>query len=238
MKAKKTNNTTQRKGIRITPMWVFICMAAGAGIIFGILELLRSNGLELLNQYLYYILRGTIYISIILALMFFLRKKITHGYIRRMITILCVVCALSVGTTVFSWMGYLPYHYATMENNGNQVAIMCHMTMDPEVSERLNAASAQFMADAEAAAAEAQAKGESIEEVPNTVTGMDLLSSYAAYPIKYKFFFDANADIQGRVYTLFGATSAELKIDWPSDNTCRLYAEGAEAEGEAITTIK
>lgn len=235
---KKATNSPKNNGFRLTPMWVFLFMALGAGIIFGVLELLKSNGLELLNQYMYYILRGTIYISLILALMFFLRKKITHGYIRRMITILCVVCALSVGTTVFSWMGYLPYHFATHENAGNQVAIMCHMTMDPEVSERLNAASAQFMADAEAAAAEAQAMGESIEEVPNTVTGMDLLSSYAAYPIKYKFFFDANADIQGRVYTLFGATSAELKIEWPDDNTCRLYAEGAEAEGESITTIK
>lgn len=238
MKPKKTTNTTQRKGIRITPLWFFICMAAGAGIILGILELLKSNGLELLNQYLYYILRGSIYISIIMALMIFLRKKITHSYIRRMITILCVVCALSVATTVFSWMGYLPYHYSTMENGEHKMAIMHHMSMDPEVSERLNAASAQFMADAEAAAAEAQAKGESIAEVPNTVTGMDLLSSYAAYPIKYKFFFDANADIQGRVYTLFGATSAELKIEWPSENVCRLYAEGAEAEGESITTIQ
>lgn len=231
---KKTEN---RPRFRLDAMWVFLFMTIGAGIIYGILELIRTTGLELLNQYLYYILRGTVIGGALLTLTFFLRKKIKHGYIRRMITILGVVCVVSVATTVFSWLGYLPYHYATMENAGHKVAVMCHMTINPEVSDRLNAASAQFMADAEAAAAAAQAAGESFEEVPNTVTGMDLLSTYSAYPIKYKMFYDSNADVQGVVYTLYGATSVDLKIEWPEDNVCRLYAIGAEAEGESVTTL-
>lgn len=231
-------NAPKKSRIRIDAMWVFLFMTIGAGIIYGILELIRTTGLEMLNQYLYYILRGTVISGALLTLTFFLRKKITHGYIRRMITILGIVCVVSVATTVFSWMGYLPYHYATMENAGNKVAVMCYMTIDPEVSERLNAASEQYMADAQAAAAAAQAAGESFEEVPNTVTGMDLLSTYAAYPIKYKMFYDANADVEGLVYTLFGATSVDLKIEWPEDNVCRLYAAGAEAEGESITRLK
>lgn len=228
----------KRGGFRMNAMWISLLWTVSSAIIYGVLLMLRSNGLELLNQYLYHILLGMIYIGGFLSLMFFLRKKITHGYFRRMATILCIVCVTTVGTTVFQRLAYLPYHYSTMENAGNKVAVMCHMMVDPEISDRLNAASAAYMAEAEAEAAAAVAAGESFEEVPNTVVGMDLLSTYSAYPIKHKYFYDANANVDGLVYTLFGATSVDLKVEWPEDNVCHLYAIGAEAEGESFTYLK
>lgn len=239
------NNTKDAKDpktpfYKITSMWIFLGIALGAGILQLILQLLKSNGLQLLNQAFYYTVTGTIYCGVILAVLMVIRHKLSskkNSYIRRMITILAAVMISSVVMTLFSWSGYLPYHYATMEHNDTKVAIMCHYTIDAEVTERLNAASEQYMIDAEAAAAEAQAAGESIEEVPNTVTGVELLNSYAAYPIKYKFFYDENANVEGRVYTLFGATSAVLKLDWPDDNTCYLYVEGVEGEGSSTTTL-
>ena len=237
----RNNPETQTPFYKITSMWIFLGISLGAGIWQLVLQLFKRNGLQLLNQSFYYTLTGIIYIGIVLAVLMIIRHKLSarkYGYIRRMITILGAVMVASIVMTLFSWSSYLPYHYSTMEHAGHEVAIMCHFTIDPEVSERLNAASAEFMADAERDAAEAQAKGESIEEVPNTVTGIDLLNSYAAYPIKYKFFYDENANVEGRVYTLYGATSAVLKIEWPQDNVCRLYVEGAEGEGFATTTIE
>lgn len=236
----KKNQDAKTPFYKITSMWIFLGIALGAGILQLILQLLKHNGLQLLNQAFYYTVTGAIYCGVILAVLMVVRNKLSskkNAYIRRMITILAAVMISSIVMTLYSWSGYLPYHYSTMEHEDTKVAIMCHYTIDTEVSERLNAASEQYMVDAEAAAAEAQAAGESIEEVPNTVTGVELLNSYAAYPVKYKFFYDDTANVEGRVYTLYGATSAVLKIDWADDNTCTLYVEGVEGEGSATTTI-
>lgn len=235
---KKVVNNPSRRGIRLNGFWICLFMAVGAIAIYGALQLLKNFDLQPINHYLEYIVFGVSLGSAFLALMFFLRKKITHGYSRRMVTILCIVAVTTVVTTVFQRLPYLPYLHAYVENAGHKLAVMCHMTVDLDVSKRLNEASAQYMADAEAAAAAAIAAGETFEEVPNTVTGTDLLTTYSAYPVKYKFFYDTSADVDGLVYTLFGATSVDLKVEWPEDNVCRLYAIGAEAEGESFTTVK
>ncbi|MDO4355379.1 MAG: hypothetical protein Q4E13_02555 [Clostridia bacterium] len=220
------------------PVLISALVALAAGIIQLILNIMRDNGLELINQSIYYVFTGVIISAVILMALFILIKIPKTKYVSRMFTILAIVMIVTVWLTVYMWSPYLPYHYATCENAGNKVAIMRHFTLDPEVSERLNAASAQYMADAEAAAAEAQANGEAVEEVANTVVDTELLCSYAAYPIRMGLFYDRNADIDGNVYTLFGATSAQIMIDWPQDHVAHLYVEGAEGEGESTTTLK
>lgn len=237
MKKKKVINSPRNNGFRMNAMWVFIFMAIGSATVYGAIWLFAANGLKMINQYLEYMVYGVFLGSLFLALMMFLRKKIQDRFIRRMATILCVFAVATICGSVVRYFAALPYLHAYTEHNGNKLAIMCHMTINQEVSDRLNAASAQYMADAEAAAAAAQAAGESFEEVPNTVTGMDLLTTYSAFPIKYKFFYDTGANVDGLVYTLYGATSADIKWEW-IDNTCHLYAEGAEAEGESFTTVE
>lgn len=216
---------------------ISLCVAVGSGIVQLALELFKRNGLELINEAIYYVFSGITMTAASLALMLFLRRIPRTAYVRRMFTILVVVMIATIWMTVYMWMPYLPYHYATCENAGNKVAIMRHFTLNEEISARLNEASAAYMAEAEAAAAEAQANGEAVEEVPNTVTDTELLCSYAAYPVKMGIFFDTNADIEGNVYTLFGATSVTIRIDWPQDNVAHLYVEGAEGEGESTTTL-
>lgn len=219
------------------PALISALVALCSGILQLILTILRNNGLELINYSIYYVLTGLILTGVILVILSILRKIPKTRYAIRMITILGSVMILTIWMTVYMWTPYLPYHYATCENAGYKVAIMRHFTLNEEISERLNAASAEFMAQAEAAAAEAQANGEAVEEVPNTVTDTELLCYYAAYPVRMGIFYDHNADIEGGVYTLYGATSATILIDWPQDNVAHLYVEGAEGEGESTTTL-
>ena len=235
---KKVINSPKNNRFRLDAMWGFIFMSIGSGTIYGALFLLSTQGLKLINQYMSYMIYGMFLGSAFLALMCFLRKKITDRFIRRMVTILCVFATATVIGTVVQRLAYLPYLHAYTENAGNKLAVMCNLTIDLEVSDRLNAASEQYMIDAEAAAAAAQAAGESFEEVPNTVIGTELLTTYSAFPVKYKFFYDTTANVDGLVYTLYGATSVKLNIEWPEDNVCRLTADGVEAEGESITTIE
>ncbi len=220
------------------PVRISALVALVAAVFQLILNILRDNGLELINQSIYYVFTGVLISAVILMALFILRKIPRTKYVSRMFLILAVVMIATVWLTIYMWTPYLPYHYATCENAGHKVAIMRHFTLNQEVSDRLNAASAQYMADAEAAAAEAQARGEAVEEVANTVVDTELLCTYAAYPIRMGLFYDRGADIDGNVYTLFGATSAQIMIDWPQDNVARLYVEGVEGEGESTTTMK
>ena len=235
MKKKVINSPTR---FRMNAMWIFIFMAIGSAAFYGVIRLFAMSGLKMINQYLEYMVYGVFLSSLFLALMMFLRKKIKDRFIRRMATILCVFAVATICGSTMRYLAALPYLHAYTQHGDHKLAIMCHMTVDQEVSDRLNAASAQFMADAEAEAARAQAAGESFEEIANTVTGMELLTTYSAHPIKYKFFYDTTVKPEGLVYTLYGATSAEIKWEWTDDNTCRLYAIGAEAEGESITTVE
>lgn len=230
------NKDTLKKYIT-RPVIISALIALVAGVLQLILTIMRNNGFELMNQSLYYVMTGLILSGVILAVMFVLRKIPKTKYVSRMITILGVIMIVTLWMTVYMWTPYLPYHYATCEHAGHKVAVIRHFTLNEEVSQRLNAASAAYMAEAEAAAAEAQARGEAVEEVPNTVTDTELLYAYAAYPIRFGLFVDCNAQIEGRVYTLYGATSARIMIDWPQDNVARLYVEGAEGEGESFTTL-
>ena len=235
---KKVINSPKNNAFRMNAMWVFVFMAIGSAGVYGVIRLFAMNGLKMINQYLEYMVYGVFLGSLFLALMMFLRKKIKDRFIRRMATILCVFAVATICGSTVRYFAALPYLHAYAQHGDHKLAIMCHMTIDQEISDRLNAASAQYMADAEAAAAEAQAAGESFEEVPNTVTDMELLTTYSAHPIKFKFFYDTTAKVDGLVYTLYGATSADVKWEWTDDNTCRLYAEGAEAEGESFTTVE
>lgn len=234
---KQKRPAHRRSAGKLPWLWIGACLMGAGVIMMAAAELLRLNGLELLNQSIYYAQRGIIISGAAILAVTLLRRYPKTAYIKNMVSVLGMVVIVSTWVYVYMWSPFLKAEVAEYTNEGHKVAVIRSYMYDQEISDRLNEQSRIFMEEARDKAKEAQANGEKVQEVANTVFGVDMLQVYNAYPVKLFIFYDAYAKVEGNVYTLLGATSAQLKLDWPEANVAHLYVEGAEGEGESFTYL-